>query len=236
MERRDFLRPLAWRREAKSVAGMQALEELTRAQDRDALMVTQDKEIIVTGDDRFGLSGERGSEDPVVIRVATDRRVKFARLNPGCEAVVESEQWQAVGVETKLLLQRFHELIPKRAGKDRRMIRKMDLDNLATEPFREDSGYQDVRIKDDPHEISRNTSSSVYTPRARARGTLTRRDSAAASCQSLRKMARRTYSLVVRPLSLAARSRSRFVLAGRLIVRVSLIPVRLDHTVHDVKR
>ena len=67
-------------------------------------------------------------------------------------------------------------------------------------------------------------------------GTLTRRESAAASCQSLRKMARRTYSLVVRPLSLAARSTSRFVLAGRLTVSVSLMAVRLDHTTAAVKR
>ena len=69
-------------------------------------------------------------------------------------------------------------------------------------------------------QISANTSSSVKTPLALARGTATRRDSVAASCQSLRWIAIRTYSLVVRPLSVAARAISRLVRGGRLTVRV----------------
>ena len=57
-----------------------------------------------------------------------------------------------------------------------------------------------------------------------------RRDSSAASCQSFRNMARRTYSLVVNPLSRAARSTSCLLLPGRLTVNVALMPVRLDRT------
>src|SRR5206468_12495930 len=111
-------------------------------------------------------------------------------------------------------------------GEDRDVPREVYLCQFPAEPFRDESSDDDVRVEDDPHEISRNTSSSVKTPLDRARGTARRRDSITASCQSFRWIARRTYSLGVSPLSRAARAMSRLVLPGRLTVRVSLMPCK----------
>src|SRR5262249_50503426 len=119
-----------------------------------------------------------------------------------------------------------------RATYSRPMVLRRGLagSHLAAESLGDETGHDHVGVEHDPHEISRKTSSSVKIPLERARRTPTRRDSATASCQSFRWMARRTYSLAVRPLSRAARSMSRLVLPGRLMVRVSLMRVRIDHT------
>lgn len=51
---------------------MNPLQHLGGLEDRDALIGSEREQVVIAGDDDLGLSGERGSEDVIVIGIARD--------------------------------------------------------------------------------------------------------------------------------------------------------------------
>lgn len=161
-------------------------DELAWRYHLDACIGLERQQIGIAAHDRFGAAFPGSGQHPVIVRVAADGLCELRRLAPVGMLPVERQDGQVVRSQTELPAKCRKKLVPQRLRQNHRVLWHMDLEDLPAQPFGHDAGHDDVRVEDDPHEISANTSSSVKIPLALARGTATRRASASASCQSFR--------------------------------------------------
>lgn len=108
------------------------------------------------------------------------------------------------------------------SGRRHFMARKAFVKQRLAEPAGDERGDPDVRVQEDPHEASWNTSSSVSQPIASALGTSSRRMVSRRARISKLRSASRTISLRVLPMRFASRDSSLSALSSSLIVNVTI--------------
>lgn len=117
-----------------------------------------------------------------------------------------------------LLTQDPVDLRDHRFPHDQVVLGEDEIEDIGAQPSSRDGAHEYVGIESNPHDTSRNTSSSARYPRASAKGMIRRRRSWNRASASWRRTASRITSLRLRPVRLAIRATCRSSAGSRRIV------------------
>ena len=125
----------------------------------------RDQQILIAGDNRGALSGERSRQHDIVIMVATSRRLEYVGRHER-ERLLEQPKGRSNihSALTKFSSQDIAKLVEQRSRRNHDVLANAVLEKIAADASRDESGDQDVRIQQQFHETRLNTSSSVKMP------------------------------------------------------------------------
>ena len=134
-------------------------------QHSDGLKGIQDQQILIAGDNRGALSGERSRQHDIVIMVATSRRLEYVGRHEGDRLLEQPKGRSNIhGALTKFSSQDIAKLVEQRSRRNHDMVADTVLQKIPADAARDEGRDEDVRAEEQPHETRLNTSSSVKMP------------------------------------------------------------------------
>ena len=154
-----------------SYLGPKSLPEGARGNNGSLTETLQHQEVVVTCDDILGASRLCQREDRIILRVTTYFLAQLPMtdgLHLGFKKTFDSQDLFLRHLQ--LFTEIFRQFLQDELAKADLVLIETDLEQLVTNALRGKRGYQYVAVKNDPHEMLLNTSSSVRRPCASANG------------------------------------------------------------------
>lgn len=136
--------------------------ERRRREHSDPTKRIQDQQILIAGNDRGALAGQRRRQHHIVIAVATNRWLECVRFHEreGLRKQPKSVPRIDVAV-AELSREDVAQLVEEWAGRNDNVMSDAVFQQLTADAARDQRGDQDIRIEEQLHETRVNTSSSV---------------------------------------------------------------------------